>query len=146
MGDDERPARGYSKRGEPCIGKKPAFAKQKMNMMAALCQKRIIEPLLYTGNCTALLVEEWFRQRLLPALVKGTVIIMDNAPFHRRKILKELAEKAGHTIEWLPPYSPEMNDMEPWWAVIKNHTRKFMQQNENAKLHEALDYVFGVVQ
>jgi len=28
IGDDERPARGYSKKGELCIGKKPAFAKK----------------------------------------------------------------------------------------------------------------------
>jgi hypothetical protein len=56
MGDDERPARGYSKKGELCIGKKPGVARERLNMMAALCQKKIVEPLVYAGTCTALLV------------------------------------------------------------------------------------------
>jgi transposase len=144
MGDDERPLRGYSKKGVLCIGKKPAFAKGKINMMAALCCKKIIEPLVYTGNCTALLVEEWFRKRLLPALNQGAVIIMDNAPFHRKKILQALAEKSGQTIKWLPPYSPDINDIEPWWAVIKNYARKFMAQNEKASLDDAIAYAFTI--
>jgi len=113
--------------------------------MAGLCQKKIIEPLVYAGTCTALLVEKWFEGCLLPALAQGAVIIMDNAPFHRKKILQTLAAKAGHTIKWLPPYSPEINDIEPWWAVIKKHARKFMAKDDNALLDEAIKYAFTIV-
>jgi transposase len=114
-------------------------------MLAGLCNNKIIEPLIYTANCTAALVEEWFVKRLMPAIRQGSVIIMDNAPFHRKKILQAVAEKSGCTIKWLPPYSPEINDIEPWWAVIKNYARKFMQQNEKASLDDALVYAFNKV-
>ena len=143
MGDDERPLRGYSKKGELCIGTKPGRPKERMNMIAALCCKKIIEPLVFTGNCVAALVEEWFRQFLLPALVKGTVIIMDNAPFHRKKILEGIAKENGCSIKWLPPYSPEINDIEPWWAVIKGYARKFLGENETSSLDEALTHAFN---
>jgi len=145
MGDDERPLRGYSKKGELCIGKKPAFSNGKMNMLAGLCNNKIIEPLIYTANCTAALVEEWFVKRLLPAIKQGSVIIMDNAPFHRKKVLQNIVENFGCNIKWLPAYSPEINDIEPWWAIIKNYARKFMQENEKSTLDEAILFAFAKV-
>lgn len=145
MGDDERPVRGYSKKGELCIGKKPAFSKGKINMLAGLCNRKIIEPLIYTGNATAALVEEWFGKCLLPVIKQGSVIIMDNAPFHRKKVLQNIAETFECSIKWLPPYSPEINDIEPWWAVIKNYARKFMQENEKSTLEQALVLAFAKV-
>ena len=44
---------------------------------------------------------------------------MDNAPFHRREDIKELIEQAGHTILWLPAYSPDLNPIEKVWAWVK---------------------------
>jgi transposase len=143
MGNDERPLRGYSKKGELCIGKKPAFSSGKINMLAGLCNNKIIEPLIYEGNCTAALVEEWFSKFLFPSIKQGSVIIMDNAAFHRKNILQNMAKEFGCTIKFLPPYSPDINDIEPWWAVIKSYARKFMQENEKSSLDEALKYAFG---
>lgn len=145
MGDDERPPRGYSKRGTLCVDKKPGETQTRMNMMAGLCGKQIIAPLLYQGNCTALLVEEWLKTQLFPVLQKGMVIIMDNAPFHRKKMIEALAATFSFTIKWLPKYSPDLNDIEPWWAVIKKYARSFLYDNESATLDDALVYAFNKV-
>ncbi|WP_356652204.1 transposase [Psychrobacter sp. APC 3350] len=32
--------------------------------------------------------------------------------FHKRLDTKVLLEEAGHTILWLPPYSPDLNPIE----------------------------------
>ncbi|MBQ8692812.1 MAG: transposase, partial [Synergistaceae bacterium] len=45
----------------------------------------------------------------------GTVIIMDNASFHRKKRLHEIAEEYNVKIVFLPPYSPELNPIEHFW-------------------------------
>ena len=69
----------------------------------------------------------WVKKMLLPALTKKSVIILDNATFHRRKKLREEAEKFGHKVLPLPPYSPELNPIEKTQANLK----KFLQKISN---------------
>lgn len=110
-------------------------------MMAALCDDKIIEPLLYQGNCTAKLVEAWFERHLLPAILPGCVLILDNAPFHRKAVLEALAARKNCRIRWLPSYSPDLNDIEPWWAVVKNRAKKILQATA-CSLWQALTIAF----
>ena len=39
-------------------------------------------------------------------------------------MVKELFEEAGIRILYLPPYSPELNPIEPFWANVKKYIRK----------------------
>lgn len=48
-----------------------------------------------------------------------SVIIMDNAAFHKKASTKQLIDNAGHTLEFLPPYSPDLNPIEHKWAQAK---------------------------
>lgn len=41
---------------------------------------------------------------------------MDNAAFHQRADIQQLMEGAGHLLEYLPAYSPNLNPIEPKWA------------------------------
>jgi len=70
------------------------------------------------------LFEMWFASQLLPILPKNTVIVMDNASFHRKGKLFGLVEKTGHRLIFLPPYSPELNPIENFWSWLKRHLRK----------------------
>ncbi len=72
------------------------------------------------------LFEDWFETRLLPALPKETVIVMDNASFHRKAQLYELSQKYGCFLIFLPPYSPELNPIEHVWAWLKRCLRKIL--------------------
>ena len=88
--------------------------------------KKIIAPLQYDGTMDSSLFEIWFETRLLPALPKNTTITMDNASFHRKSKLVLLAEKYGHRVIFLPPYSPELNDIEYFWSWLKSRLRKIL--------------------
>ena len=55
----------------------------------------ILAPMQYTGSTNAELFETWFEQVLLPCLPKDTVIVMDNASFHRKKQLFEIVDRSG---------------------------------------------------
>ncbi len=51
------------------------------------------------------------------------VVVIDNASFHKSKKVVELIEAVGCRIIFLPPYSPDFNPIEHWWAAIKNAIR-----------------------
>lgn len=73
----------------------------------------------YNKTTDSTLFEFWFEKCLLPCLEKDTVIVMDNASFHRKDRLCDIAEKHGFNIIFLPPYSPELNPIKKFWAVLK---------------------------
>ena len=50
---------------------------------------------------------------------------MDNATFHKGQSMKQKIEGAGHTLESLPPYSPDLNPIEHKWAHAKSKQRKY---------------------
>ncbi len=75
--------------------------------------------MLFTGSLNAAGFEGWLAKYLLPALKIPSVLIMDKAPIHRKTIVKELVEAAGHQILFLPKYSPDLNDIEHDFSALK---------------------------
>ena len=86
----------------------------------------ILAPFEYSGTMDSSLFEFWFSNQLLPSLKKGTVIVMDNASFHSKKRLISVAQNAGCILLFLPPYSPELNPIEKFWAWLKRFLRKIL--------------------
>ncbi|MDZ5762708.1 IS630 family transposase domain protein [Candidatus Cyrtobacter comes] len=58
---------------------------------------------------------------LLPNLPEKSVIVMDNAAFH--KDMQQIIQDAGHILLYLPPYSPDLNPIEKKWAQAKQIRR-----------------------
>jgi transposase len=54
---------------------------------------------------------------------KPIVLVLDNGPIHTSKATRDaLAERAPWlTVEWLPKYTPELNDIEELWRDLKQH-------------------------
>lgn len=67
----------------------------------------------------------WVQQDLLPKLPAESVLVMDNATFHKNKSMQEKIKAAGHILEYLPPYSPDLNPIEHKWAQAKSKRRKY---------------------
>ena len=67
----------------------------------------------------AAVFEDWFEEELLKKLPKEHVIIMDNAAFHKKEVLQNLARKYSQELIFLPPYSPEYNPIEHTWSALK---------------------------
>jgi len=62
----------------------------------------------------------------LPEIGPGKVIVLDNASFHKNKRTKELIERAGCRLIYLPPYSPDLNPIEKFWSWLKRKIRSIM--------------------
>ena len=54
---------------------------------------------------------------------RPVVLVLDNGPIHTSKATtKALAARAAWlTVEWLPKYAPELNDIERTWRDLKRH-------------------------
>jgi len=51
---------------------------------------------------------------------KKIAVVMDNAPCHKSKVMKDYLEKSPIKVFFLPPYSPEMNPDEKVWNYLKS--------------------------
>lgn len=55
--------------------------------------------------------------------MKPVVIVLDNGPIHISKATTAALAARAHwlTVEWLPKYAPELNDIELAWRDLKAH-------------------------
>jgi transposase len=113
-----------------------------VNVVAAKIGGEVIVPLCYTESTTGAVFEGWFRKSLVKAVPKGSVAIMDNASFHRKKKLMDLARRHGIKLLFLPPYSPDYNPIEKTWANMKRALVDILP-NETT-LENAIYRYFGV--
>jgi len=72
---------------------------------------------------------------------KKYVFILDNAGFHKTNIVKDLFDehKGWITVEFIPPYSPELNPIETCWKVTKNAVTRSQYFKTIDSMQEALE-------
>ena len=75
--------------------------------------------MVFNGSCNRNLFENWIEQFLIKELKPGQVVVMDNAAFHKSQRTKELIDSVGCKLIFLPPYSPDLNPIEKFWANMK---------------------------
>jgi transposase len=116
---------GLALRGEKVYGEVSGKRYKRLNIVSAQCGNVKIAPFVYSWGTTAIWFEVWFEWYLCPLLPPGKVIIMDNAMFHRKAVLEKIAALYGLSIIWLPPYSPDFNNIEHLWANLKKWLKSF---------------------
>ena len=114
---------GYAPRGTPVKDLISGKKFKRTNIVAAKNCDKIIAPMVYDGTTDSVLFEHWFEHHFLKSIPKYSVAILDNATFHRKKKLRELAKNAECELIFLPPYSPDLNLIENFWAWLKSRLR-----------------------
>lgn len=115
---------GYAPIGQRCMGLHNWHAKGRTNVIGALLGSTLLTATLFSCSINADVFSAWLASDCLPKLTQPSVIVMDNASFHKRSDSKRLIEQAGHTLLFLPPYSPDLNPIEHKWAQAKAKRRK----------------------
>src|SRR6185437_8921623 len=98
-------------------------AKVRTNAIGALIGRALLTVMLLSGTVNTETFTSWIQADLLPKLSPQSIIVMDNATFHKGKEMQLSITNAGHTLLYLPPYSPDLNPIEHKWAESK-HTRR----------------------
>jgi transposase len=138
-------ARAWAKRGADLRVPAPGQSK-KIAMMGALdhAARRLImhsSPTKRSADFIALLEEIDRLYGPHPGLAtKPVVIVLDNGPVHTSKAtLAALAARAHWlTVEWLPKYAPELNDIEVVWHDLKAHNLAHQTFTDTHALDQAI--------
>lgn len=132
--------RGWGKKSEKLLGKKSGKYYERTNIIAGLINNQAIAPMVFNGSCDTEVFNDWLEQFLIKELKPGQYVVMDNASFHKSQKTTELIRSVGCEIIFLPPYSPDYNPIEKFWANmkrwIKDNISKFIE------LYETLQQFF----
>ena len=115
---------GYSLRGERCYGSRDWHARGRQNAIGALAGSVLLTVCLFDSTVNSDVFYAWLTQDLLPKAPPASVMVMDNATFHKRDDMKAAIAQRGHVLEYLPPYSPDLNPIEKKWAQAKSIRKK----------------------
>lgn len=129
---------GYAAKGSRCFGTHDWGAKGRTNAIGALLFGGLLTISLFQENVNTAIFDTWVIQDLIPKLPLNSVVIMDNASFHKGFAMQKAIDDAGHTLLYLPPYSPDLNPIEKKWAQAKSIRRKFACSIEELFLKHVL--------
>jgi len=111
----------WAKRGKKVYGDVSGNNRKCTNLIMAWRQKKWLAPETFESSCNAQKFMEWLMGKLLPVLDKPSIIVMDNAAFHKKAEIFECLKNAGHFFLPLPPYSPDFNPIEKAFGTLKKN-------------------------
>jgi len=115
---------GYSQIGKRCHGLRSFGEKKRTNAIGALYASKLMTVSLFDCNIDTVVFKTWVEKELLSKLPQKSVFVIDNASFHKDASIREVLEKNGHNLLYLPPYSPQYNPIEQKWSQAKMLKRK----------------------
>jgi transposase len=113
---------------------------QRTNSIAGYVNNKPIAPMVFTGSCHTKLFETWVEKVLIKELKPGQVVIMDNATFHKYNKTKYLIESVKCKLLFWPPYSPDLNPIEKFWANMKRWIKDKI--SSFSQLYETIEEFF----
>ena len=94
---------GRSLRGRLVFGEISGNRYGRQSVVSGLKGGRFIGTMCFEGTCNTELFNVWLEKVLLPELMPGDVLILDNASFHKSAKSRELVEGSGCQLMYLPP-------------------------------------------
>jgi transposase len=82
---------------------------------------------IFKGSMDAKFFEDFIQQLLRHYSrwpEQKSVLVMDNASFRHSEQVKQLCSDAGVKLLYLPPYSPDFNPIEEFFAELKAYIKK----------------------
>jgi len=121
-------------RGERAHGSVPRNRGEVTTMLGALDIKGVRAMMTVEGATDSEVFEAFLERVLLRKLKPGDIVVLDNVGAHRTAEVRRLIEATGARVLYLPPYSPDLNPIEPCWAKMKTLLKEF-----GARTRDALD-------
>jgi transposase len=130
--------------GGRAVGSAPKNYGKQINILSAMSRTGVAASLAVTGSVDSIVMGIFVREILLPVLKPGDLVVMDNYSVHKTRRVLSLFEKAEISVEFLPPYSPDLNPIEKCWSKVKNHLRS-AECREHETLYEEIGIALSLI-
>lgn len=118
---------GWAPRGVTPAKIAPFHRGRRYQILAAYGQDGIVHARVVQDNVDAAFFVDFVEQLLMhcnPFPGRNSVLILDNASFHRTDAVQQVCARAGVKVVFLAPYSPDQNPIEEFFAELKAFTKK----------------------
>ena len=100
--------------------------------IGALRTTGLTAPMVIDGAMNGDVFLAYLQQQLIPTLLPGDIVVMDNLSSHKKAGVREALESAGVALRYLPPYSPDLNPIELAFSKLKTLLRKSAERTVEA--------------
>jgi transposase len=141
---------GYSPAGQPAVIGLPANRGRNLSLITTISMYGLVSYAIIDGPVNGDVFSSYLEIDMLPRLQKRIpTVVMDNARIHHVAKVSKWATDNGIQIQYLPPYSPQLNPVENLYASIKmklNNTRPHPSSTEELRLilNSILDAIVDV--
>jgi transposase len=122
--------------------------RQRYQVLPAYAQDGIVLSRIFQGSTDASIFEDFIEQLLQHCgrwPEPKSVLIMDNASFHHTEQVKDLCSAAGVKLVYLPPYSPDLNPIEEFFAELKGFIKRHCRDHASQNFGDFLEWCVDVV-
>ena len=136
---------GYSSPGSVITVVRWLRTTKRVSICPAYTTEVVLEYITYQGSMNAEIFRGFILDSLLPKMnsfpSKHSVLVMDNAEFHHtyRDEIEEACHAKGVMVLYLPPYSPDLNPIEEFFADLKKFIKKTYEK-EHSRFEDYQDY------
>ncbi len=111
----------WAPKGRKVFGERNGRSRPRTNLIAATAKgKRLFAPLLFEGNLNALIFNHYLKEQLLKQLEPGSLLIMDNASFHKLGKPGNSLRKADTSYSFFLPILPISTRLKNTSQTLKN--------------------------
>lgn len=135
--------RGWSTFGIKPTVQRPLKRSERYSILPAYCSDGILTYLVYYGLIKEYTFEWFLEQMVLPLCNPfpgpRSIILLDNCSTHRNPRIRDLCDRFGVKLLYLPPYSPDFNPIEEFFSVLKAWMKRHFQDLDHMLFREFLD-------
>ncbi len=114
---------GYAKVGQRVRYEKPCNRGKNLTILGSITEEGMRTWTSFLGGTTKERMVSFLKEKLLPTLHPGKVVVMDNLKAHHAKEVKDLFCDSSIGLLYLPPYCPEENPIEMSWSKGKQKVK-----------------------
>ncbi len=114
------PRMARAPRGQRAYGVVPRNTPANITLIASMSLQGIGPSFVFDGATDTHAFVTYIEQVLAPSLRPGQVVLLDNLSVHKHARVQAAVAARGCRVWFLPPYSPDLNAIEPLWNQIKH--------------------------
>lgn len=131
-------------RGTRAIGSVPRNTERNLTLIAAMTTTGMGAAMTLDGATDTAAFEIYIEHFLVPMLIPGHVVVIDNLSAHKSRRVRTLIEACGCEIWFLPSYSPDLSPIEEAFSKLKTLLRRAAARTSEAlqaAIAHALDQI-----